>query len=438
MLRTLGYLFYAVDLRAERHQTLDDVPDYVGAVTPLFFILTLIEAALLTSYHKKEFAPLEAIASFATGIVQQTLDVALRATGLALYVAAYSHRFCTVPYDSLAGSLVLILGVDLGYYTFHRFSHEFHIGWIGHSVHHSGDAYNLATAIRQGAISSLVAPFAYLPLAFAGFSPAMYLTHRAFNLLYQFWIHTELVGSLGPLEYVLNTPSHHRVHHRPGANANYGGVLIVWDRLFGTFRPEAERRDHYGLGKPLGTLDPVYTQFAMLHRLAQSQDTASGVLRMLARRRLPPKWVVRPGALFEPVGATREWRLPPSGSAKLRGAPHGPAAYAYILLNFLLLAAAYLYFASTKKAMGDSARLASCAYLLLAGSSLGQLSDGSPLFWITESARSFATSAALYTLIGPGLSSTACAAVCAAPPMLWGALCALAPPAVKGGVHELK
>ena len=157
--------------------------------------------------------------------------------------AAAHLRLWTVPHDTALCWLALFLGVDLCYYALHRFCHESHFAWWGHSVHHSGEVYNVATALRQGVVQGLCSPLFYVPLAVLGLPPAMFLTHKAFNLLYQFYIHTECLGSLGPLEYVLNTPSHHRVHHRPGGECNYAGVLIIWDRLFGTFVPENERRD---------------------------------------------------------------------------------------------------------------------------------------------------------------------------------------------------
>ena len=102
----------------------------------------------------------------------------------------------------------------------------------------------------------------YIPLAFF-FHPACFFLHDSLNTLAQFWFHTELLGSLGPLEYILNTPSHHRYHHRPPGNGNYGAVLIIWDRMFGTFQFEETHTDHYGLAKQYTTFDPVYANFGM-------------------------------------------------------------------------------------------------------------------------------------------------------------------------------
>ncbi|XP_077866610.1 alkylglycerol monooxygenase-like [Saccoglossus kowalevskii] len=142
---------------------------------------------------------------------------------------------------------------------------EVNFMWAAHQVHHSSEDYNLGTAIRQSIFQRHTAWIFYLPMALFVSPPTAYV-HIQFVTLYQFWIHTEFVGSLGPVEYILNTPSHHRVHH--GRNPycidkNYGGTLIIWDRLFGTFAPERERVV-YGLVHPIASWNPFYIQFCHL------------------------------------------------------------------------------------------------------------------------------------------------------------------------------
>lgn len=135
--------------------------------------------------------------------------------------------------------------------------------WATHQSHHSAEDYNLSTALRQGVMQSYASWMFYLPLALV-VPPPIFLMHTQMNLLYQFWIHTEIISNLGPLEYILNTPSHHRVHH--GRNPycidkNYAGVFIIWDRIFGTFAPERENEPiAYGLIHPINTFDPLETQ----------------------------------------------------------------------------------------------------------------------------------------------------------------------------------
>lgn len=148
-----------------------------------------------------------------------------------------------------------IVGVDLLYYVYHRMAHRVRLFWATHQAHHSSQYFNFATALRQKwNISGDVALRAVLPLL--GVPPAVVFASFSVNLIYQFWIHTERIGKLwAPIEFVFNTPSHHRVHHgmdRQYLDKNYGGIFIVWDRLFGTFEPETFR-PHYGLTKQVDT-----------------------------------------------------------------------------------------------------------------------------------------------------------------------------------------
>jgi sterol desaturase/sphingolipid hydroxylase (fatty acid hydroxylase superfamily) len=177
-------------------------------------------------------------------------------------VAAYEGLYSLTPlrvHSALWSWAVLFVAYDFCYYWEHRGNHRIRILWASHVVHHSSQRYNLSTALRQTwtGIGSL--PFT-LPLVLLGFPPAMVFATGALNLLYQFWIHTERVGKMwAPVEFVMNTPSHHRVHH--GSNQgyldkNYGGVFIVFDRLFRSFEPEVETV-RYGLTKNIGTYNPL-------------------------------------------------------------------------------------------------------------------------------------------------------------------------------------
>ncbi len=160
------------------------------------------------------------------------------------------------------GALALATAVlvwDFIYYWNHRFMHSARYLWAIHVVHHSSERYNLSTALRQPVADALGTFLPYGGLALFGVQPELIATARGVNLLYQYWIHTDTIHSLGPLEEVLNSPSHHRVHH--GSNPkyldrNHGGILIVWDRLFGTFQREEEPAI-YGLTKNINTFNPI-------------------------------------------------------------------------------------------------------------------------------------------------------------------------------------
>ena len=176
----------------------------------------------------------------------------------------YTFAYEIAPYKFPAGMwwswVVLFFVDDLAYYIFHRVSHETRLFWNFHVVHHSSEQYNLSVAVRQSWFSPLISWIFYAPVMLLGFEPWMFIIVHGFNLIYQFWIHTKVVSSLGPLEYVLNTPSHHRVHH--GVNdvyldKNYAGVLIIWDKLFGSFIPETEE-PRYGIITPLKSYNPLW------------------------------------------------------------------------------------------------------------------------------------------------------------------------------------
>lgn len=188
--------------------------------------------------------------------------------------------------------VLLFFADDFAYYWFHRVSHESRVFWASHVVHHSSEHYNLSTALRQTWVPMTYFPF-WLPLALMGFSPWMILLAQSWSLIYQFWIHTERVRRLPRfLEVVLNTPSHHRVHH--GSNQqyldkNYGGILIIWDRMFGTYEPEGERVK-YGLTKNIQTHNPVRVAFHEYVALWHDIRHARGVRTKVALAFRGPGW----------------------------------------------------------------------------------------------------------------------------------------------------
>jgi sterol desaturase/sphingolipid hydroxylase (fatty acid hydroxylase superfamily) len=197
-------------------------------------------------------------------------------------LAAYAGLYLLTPIRLDPGEwwvwVLLFFGDDLCYYTYHRAHHRIRLFWATHVVHHSSQHYNLSTALRQDwtPFSSI---FFWAPLALLGFQPWMILLAISWNLLYQFWIHTEKIHRLPSwYEAVLNTPSHHRVHH--GANEqyldrNYAGILIIWDRMLGTFEPEGERV-RYGLTRNIETFNPVrvaWHEFAAIWRDVRAART---------------------------------------------------------------------------------------------------------------------------------------------------------------------
>lgn len=232
-----------------------------------FFVLLLVVEAL--SYRHLEADGLvgyevrDTRTSLAMGLGNVTINVVWKFAVLAAYAVLYELAPWHLPTDAWWVWVLLFLADDLSYYWFHRVSHESRLFWASHVVHHSSRHYNLSTALRQTWVPMTYAPF-WLWMPLIGFAPWMVFLAQAWSLIYQFWIHTERIGRLPrPLEMVLNTPSHHRVHH--GSNEqyldkNYGGILIVWDRLLGTFAGEQERV-RYGLTTDIETFNPVRVAF---------------------------------------------------------------------------------------------------------------------------------------------------------------------------------
>ena len=212
------------------------------------------EGAMIAGYELKDSA-----ASLTMGLGSIIIGVGAAFLRVPFFAWLYDHRFVEIGSAWWAWG-ILLFAEDLCYYWFHRLHHEVRILWAAHVAHHSSQHYNLSTALRQPWLTPFTGPLFWAPLPLLGFSPAMVLIAQSWSLLYQFWLHTEAVGKLGPLEWVLNTPSHHRVHH--GTNPeyldkNHGGIIILWDRLFGTFAKEVSRVT-YGLTTNIRSFSPLH------------------------------------------------------------------------------------------------------------------------------------------------------------------------------------
>jgi sterol desaturase/sphingolipid hydroxylase (fatty acid hydroxylase superfamily) len=287
--------------------------DLITPAIPVFILLMVLEAYVLHRERRLDLLEEEAeergalhagyelkdtVASISMGLGSLVVPVVITSLlGLGGYLLVWN----LTPFDLGAGWVawtVALVGKDLGYYAFHRASHENRFLWAAHVVHHSSERYNLSTALRQS-WTPLTSWVFYVPLVLIGVNPAILIMSGAINLLYQFWIHTEAIDRMwAPVEYVFNTPSHHRVHH--GSNPqyldrNYAGILVLWDRWFGTFEPEVEPV-RYGLTRNIETYNPL--------RIATHEY--ADVWRQL---RADPDWRTRAGRLWhgpgwEPVPAT--------------------------------------------------------------------------------------------------------------------------------------
>ncbi|MCA6074612.1 sterol desaturase family protein [Fulvivirga sedimenti] len=238
---------------------------------PIYFLLIGIELLIERFSKRKLYRLNDAITNISCGVTQQLTNIFFKVLGVAAFAFVYEYRFFTIPENALT-FILLFIAVDFCYYWAHRMSHEINLFWGGHVVHHQSEDYNFSVALRQGSFQILWTFSFYLPLALIGFNPTTFVFVSALVTVYQFWIHTETIGKLGWLEYVFNTPSHHRVHHGRDPkyiDRNHAGVFIVWDRLFGTFQEE-EERPVYGITKPTNSWNPLWVNLAHYHQMWQT------------------------------------------------------------------------------------------------------------------------------------------------------------------------
>ncbi|MFT5184670.1 MAG: alkylglycerol monooxygenase [Flavobacteriales bacterium] len=245
--------------------------------------------------HEGKYRLNDALTNISCGILDQVSGIFSKILVIGAYVIAFElageFRSWSIPSSGFWWALTFI-AVDFAYYWSHRISHSVNLFWLGHVVHHQSEDYNLSVALRQGLLQKVFMFWIYLPLAFLGFPPEWFVLCMAFNLLYQFWIHTEVIDKMGAFEAVMNTPSHHRVHH--GRNPeyidkNHAGVFIIWDRMFGTFAQETIRPT-YGITAPTESFNPIIAHTKPFVQLAHEVSTVSGFMDKLRMVFMPPGW----------------------------------------------------------------------------------------------------------------------------------------------------
>jgi len=264
------------------------------AALPTVLLASLLEAVVLSARQHYDWKALgiSVCDLFLRTAIAILLPLSI-ATPLVNYV--WAHRLTTVALNNWQAFLVLFIGQEFCYYWYHRAAHRVRWFWSNHAVHHSPNQLNLAAAYRIGIFGKLsgTALF-FLPLMWLGFAPRIVAATLTLNLLYQFWIHATWVPRLGWLEYILNTPSAHRVHHASNLeylDANYGGVLIVFDRLFGTYREErAELPFPYGLGQPFTGYRLWRMEAGQWLALGRDLLAARSVKTALGHLLMPPGW----------------------------------------------------------------------------------------------------------------------------------------------------
>lgn len=266
---------------------IDDVFFIIGAI---ILLIEIAEAWFKGSLKSKNF--LEMLASASTQIPYIIVEIFIMTSA---YGAYYILAENVIPWElplTWWVAVLAIIAADFTYYWEHRIAHQVRILWTQHAVHHSSREFNIITGVRFGPLEGVWSMVAYIPMIAVGFPPDLVFFGILSVLAYQTWIHTETIGKLGPIEWVLNTPSHHRVHHgsdRKYLDKNYGGISIIWDRVFGSFQIE-EEKPNYGLMRDFDSQNPINVWFSEIPALWQDLKNAKNGREMFMRLFARPGW----------------------------------------------------------------------------------------------------------------------------------------------------
>ena len=247
-------------------EVLTDKSIIITLAVPAFFVLIVIEYFYGIFIGKNTYRLNDTLTSISLGMISR-FPVMLN-LGVQSLIFIYISKYINLGLLSVKNPFTWIaafLLYDLSYYWMHRMHHEIKILWATHSVHHHGEDYNLATALRQTSTGWLWKWIFYVPMMLIGVPGEVFVTVAGINLVYQFWVHTEHIGHLGFLEKIFITPMNHRIHHAKNKeyiDANYGGVFIIWDRMFGTYTPQRDDlKPVYGTATPLNSWNPIWANF---------------------------------------------------------------------------------------------------------------------------------------------------------------------------------
>ncbi len=288
----------------------------VEIAIPFFILAIVLEMFWARRRAPRAYEPRDTLTSLALGTGSTLVNALTAGLVAAAALWLYQHRVATIGWAWWAWIACFVLD-DFNYYWAHRTGHRVRWFWASHVNHHSSQHYNLSTALRQTWTGFFALSFAFrIWPAFIGFDPAMIVMVGAVNLVYQFWIHTEAIGRMPRwFEAVMNTPSHHRVHHATNPvylDRNYAGVFIIWDRLFGSFQRERDDEViHYGIVRQLGTFSLVWSAF---HEWAG-----------IARDLWAAPWRYKLGYLVMPPGWSHDGSRDTSDAIRARWQDHNPA-----------------------------------------------------------------------------------------------------------------
>lgn len=390
--------------------------DVIRASIPVFLGLIALELIVATLRRRAVYRLPDSISDLSCGVLSQLAGVLLALGTVAAFswvsahasiqhvlpVPQWIHRSPVsggaVDWPALFAWVGVFLLDDFAYYWMHRVSHVVNLLWAGHVVHHSSEEFNLTVALRQSSLHGFMSWVFYLPLAFLGVPATMWFICHGLNLVYQFWVHTREINRLGPLEWVMNTPSHHRVHH--GINPeyqdkNFAGTLIIWDRLFGTFEPEVAP-PVYGITKPLHTWNPVIANVHVFGDIVRNFRASRGFSEKLHAIFGHPRW--RPaasGPMAAPVQVSPEsyHKFEPAVSGSLK---------AYALVHFALTLAGAITLLDAIPKLPAASALAGAFYVILSLGNIGGVLEARAWVFPAEMARLLTLGGAAAVLLSTG------------------------------------
>lgn len=369
---------------------------------PFYFLLIGIELVVSMIQHIKRYRLNDTLTNINSGASMLVVTTLFRVLGISMYVYLYDNfAFFNIP--STWYTLILCFIVDdFCYYWGHRMTHEINLAWSSHVVHHHSEEMNFSVALRQSWFQGIWTAPVYIPMALMGFSPTDVVICHGFNLLYQYWVHTELVGKLGFWEYIFVTPSHHRVHH--GRNPkyidkNHAGVFIIWDKLFGTFQVE-EERPVYGTTKPLNSWNPVWANFEHFQTIGQQLKNADGFRNKVKVLFKKPGWDAKIQG-YLPFPEVERGVTPKFDTIT------PPSVNYYVVLHYVLNMVLTVYFLFNQHSISWVDTFSLAAILILNFAFTGGLLEGKRIYYLFEFARIILSAIiAIEFLVRHGFSNT--------------------------------
>ncbi|RBH58351.1 MULTISPECIES: sterol desaturase family protein [Pseudomonas] len=351
--------------------------DFVPYAVPFFIALIVIELLADRWRGVSNYRMADAINSMSTGVLSTTTGLLTKGVGVLTYAFALEHlALFELSAQKPWVWVFAFVAYDFCYYWLHRMGHERNILWAAHSVHHQSEDYNLSTALRQTSTGFLLSWIFYLPLAVLGVPLVVFISVASLNLLYQFWVHTRHVPKLGWYEWFFVTPSNHRAHHAQNAlymDRNYGGVFILWDRLFGTFQEEDEREPViFGVTTPLASWNPLWANlqfYAQLWADARRTESYWDKLRI---------WFMRTG--WRPVDVAARYPLNKPDLSQFRKfeVPLEIRQQIYLALQFAVYVGLGSYLMNFGEHLPLAALLLGCGTLVLGLFVLGAALENRP------------------------------------------------------------